>query len=245
MEWNDDAIGLSVRRHGESGAILEALTRQHGRHLGLVHGGASRRIKSLLMPGNSVAVIWRARTSENLGSFAVEMRRERAGALLERRETLIGLNAFAAVARGVLPEREPHASIFDAAEILLDAMAVADFAHWGPVFARWESGVLEALGFGLDLARCAATGSTEELCYVSPKTGRAVSRQAGAPYRTKLFELPQFLAHRGGCAATIAETAAALRLTGHFLGARVLHPQDRPMPAARLRLDELAARESA
>jgi DNA repair protein RecO (recombination protein O) len=245
MEWSDDAIALAARRYGESAAILEALTRNHGRHLGLVHAGTSRKIKSALTPGNDLVVVWRARVSENLGGFAVELRRERAGALLERREGLVGLNAFTAIARSVLPEREPHEPVFEAAEILLDAMVGEDFAHWGPLFARWEAGVLESLGFGLDLARCAATGTTEDLCYVSPKTGRAVSRKAGAPYHGRLLELPAFLGQRTGGPASAAETQAALRLTGHFLRERVFHPHDRQMPGARLCLDELAARESA
>jgi DNA repair protein RecO (recombination protein O) len=245
MEWNDDAIVLAARRLGDSSAVLETLTREHGRHLGLVRGGASRRLKSFLLSGNTLSVVWRARLAEHLGGFAVELRQERAGALLERREALIGLNAFAEVARVVLPEREPHAPLFEAAEILLDAIAASDFAHWGPLHARWESGVLDALGFGLDLTQCAATGATDDLCYVSPKSGRAVSRKAGEPYRGRLLELPAFLADRRNGSATAAETAAALRLTGHFLRERVLLPHDRQVPAARLRLDELAARESA
>src|SRR5580698_4452584 len=130
MEWNDEAIVLASRRHGESDVILETLTRTHGRHLGLVHGGVSRRIKSSLLAGNSLSVAWRARLSEHLGGFTVELRRERAGALLESREALIGLNAFVEIARAVLPEREPHETLFQAAEILLDAIATGEFAHW-------------------------------------------------------------------------------------------------------------------
>ncbi|HWY13922.1 MAG TPA: DNA repair protein RecO [Rhizomicrobium sp.] len=245
MEWSDDAIVLAARRYGDSGAILETLTRGHGRHLGLVRGGASRRLKSFLLPGNTLSVVWRARLAEHLGGFTVELHTERAGTLLERREALIGLNAFAEIARAVLPEREPHESLFQAAEILLDAIATGEFAHWGPLHARWEQGVLDALGFGLDLTQCAATGATEDLCYVSPKSGRAVSRRAGAPYPGRLLELPAFLADRRSGSATSAETAAALRLTGYFLRERVLGPHDRQIPPARLRLDELAARESA
>src|SRR5437016_6443099 len=171
MEWNDEAIALAVRPYGETGAILETLTRTHGRHLGLVHGGASRRLKSSLLTGNTLQLGWRARLSENLGTFSVELRRERAGALLENRETLIGLNAFAEVARAVLPEREPHETVFVAAEILLDALGDSDFLHWGALYVRWEAGLLDVLGFGLDLRSCAATGTTENLCYVSPKSG--------------------------------------------------------------------------
>src|ERR1700719_3627966 len=132
MEWNDEAIALAARPYGETGAILETLTRDHGRHLGLVHGGASRRLKPLLLTGNTLQLGWRARLSEDLGTFSVELRCERAGALLENRDALVGLNAFAEVARAVLPEREPHESLFQAAEILLDAIATGEVAHWGP-----------------------------------------------------------------------------------------------------------------
>lgn len=245
MEWNDDTIVLAARRLGDSGAILEGLTRGHGRHLGLVRGGGSRRLKAFLLPGNTLSVVWRARLSDHLGGFVVELHKERAGVLLERRQSLVGLNALVEVARAVLPEREPHEPLFEAAEILLDAITTSDFAHWGPLHARWEAGVLDALGFGLDLTQCAVTGATEDLCYVSPKSGRAVSRKAGEPYRGRLLDLPAFLADRRNGSATPADTAAALRLTGHFLRERILHPHDRRVPAARLRLDELAARESA
>jgi DNA repair protein RecO (recombination protein O) len=245
MEWSDDAIVLAARRHGETDVILESLTREHGRHPGLVHGGASRRVKPVLLAGNTLSLVWRARLADQLGSFAIELRRERAGAILENRESLVGLNAFAAIAREVLPEREPHAPIYDAAEILLDAIASSEFSHWAPLYVRWEMGVLDALGFGLDLARCAATGQTHDLCYVSPKTGRAVSAEAGEPYRGRLFELPAFLLDPRDASAGAKGIDAGLRLTGYFLHERVLLPHHRQIPAARARLDALAARESA
>jgi DNA repair protein RecO (recombination protein O) len=245
MEWTDDAIALAARRHSESSAILETLTRTHGRHLGLVHGGASQRIKSALLPGNALRVAWKARLADHLGSFAIELRRERAGLLLEQRESLIGLNAFAEIARAVLPEREPHEAVFEAAEILLEAIASSDLAYWGPLYVRWELGVLDALGFGLDLTRCAATGDRDNLCYVSPKSGRAVSSGAGEPFRGRLFDLPPFLLGTQNAAPTAADLRAGLRLTRHFLLDRVLGPHGRELPQARLRLDALAARESA
>lgn len=245
MEWHDEAVVLATRRHGETGLILETLTREHGRHLGLVHGGGSSRLKSALLPGNALSVTWRARLSEHLGSFAIELRRERAGAILERREPLIGLNAFAAVAREVLPEREPHGTVYDAAEILLDAIASSEFSHWAPLYVRWEMGVLDALGFGLDLARCAATGRTDDLRYVSPRSGRAISSDAAEPYRSRLLELPAFLIEPREASVDGREIEAGLRLTGYFLLERVLVPHQRQIPAARARLDALAARESA
>jgi len=154
MEWSDDAIVLAARRYGDSAAILEALTRGHGRHLGLVRGGASRRLRSFLLPGNTLSVVWRARLAEHLGGFTVELHTERAGTLLERREALIGLNAFAEIARAVLPEREPHESLFQAAEILLDAIATGEFAHWDR-FTRAGSRVSSMLSVSDSISRSA------------------------------------------------------------------------------------------
>lgn len=245
MEWHDDGIVLAARRHGESDAILELLTREHGRHPGLVHGGASRRTKSALLPGNTLSATWRARLSEHLGSYAVELRRERAGAMLERRDALTGLSAFAEISLAVLPEREPHPALYAASEILLDAMGRSDFDHWAPVYVRWEMGVLAALGFGLDLSRCAATGGTGDLRYVSPKSGRAVCGEAGESYRDRLLELPAFLIDSGAASNAPSDIRAGLALTGRFLLDRVLSPHQRSIPAARVRLEALAARESA
>jgi len=234
---------LSVRAHGESGAILEVLTRAHGRHLGLVRGGASRKMKPLLQPGNTLHLHWRARLSEHLGSFGCELARARAGELMDRREALIGLNAFCQTASAAMPERESHEPVFLAGEILLDAMMDDGVDHWGPLHVRWEAGLLDALGFGLDLTHCAATGATDDLVYVSPRSGRAVSRAGGAAYRERLFALPTFLLG-SQAAVTRADVAAGLKLTGHFLRERVLIPHGKDMPVARLRLDTLAGRES-
>jgi DNA repair protein RecO (recombination protein O) len=244
VQWSDDGIVLSVRSHGETGAILEALTREHGRHLGLVHGGASRKVKAALQPGNALRLSWRGRLSEHLGSYDTEPLRLRAGTMLEQRASLAGLNAFTAIASAVLPEREPHRAVFEAAELLLGAIAEDGFAHWGPLYVRWEAGLLEELGFGLDLARCAATGVTDDLIYVSPRSGRAVSREAGAPYRERLLALPAFLLGSQNASPSGAEIGAGLRLTAHFLLERALQPHGKDLPAARLRLQELASRES-
>jgi DNA repair protein RecO (recombination protein O) len=243
MDFSDDAIVLSVRPLGESGAILEALTRDHGRHLGLVRGGASRKMKPALQPGNTLHLHWRARLNEHLGSFTPELARARAGELMERREALTGLNAFCRIASAALPEREPHAPAFEAGAILLEAMMEDGLDHWGPLYVRWEAGLLDALGFGLDLSRCAASGRTDDLVYVSPKSGRAVSREAGAVYKERMFALPGFLLGPGA-AVTRGDIVAGLKLTGYFLQERVLAPHGKDLPAARLRLDELASRES-
>jgi DNA repair protein RecO (recombination protein O) len=244
MEWSDDAIVLSVRAHGESSAILEALTRQHGRHAGLVRGGTSRKSKAALQPGNSVHILWRARLNEHLGNFTAEPMASRAGHLFESRAALAGLNAFCAVTTQSLPEREKHQPVFEAGEVLLDAMTEQDFAHWGPLYVRWELGVLEELGFGLDLSECAATGQTGELEFVSPKSGRAVSRAAAAPYKERLLALPAFLQGPQNADLTPADIAAGLKLTGYFLLDRVWRPNRKEIPAARLRLEEFAHRES-
>lgn len=243
MEWSDDAIVLSVRPHGESDAILEALTRAHGRHLGLVRGGASRAKKPVLQPGNGVCVVWRARLSEHLGNFIAEPDRARAHVLMESREALAGLNALTAVAGAALPEREPHHAVFAATVLLLDAMVADGLAHWGALYVRWEAGLLEALGFGLDLGQCAATGVTDDLRYVSPRSGRAVSGEAGAPYAARLFKLPAFLLGSQNADVGAADIVVGLKLTGHFLQERVLAPNGKDMPAARLRLDALVAHE--
>jgi DNA repair protein RecO (recombination protein O) len=244
MEWADEAIVLSVRPYGETSAIVEALTHLHGRHLGLVHGGASRKSRAMLQPGNSLHLTWRARLNEQLGSFHLEPLRARAGALLEQREALIGLNAFTAMTIAVLPEREPHVGVYGASEVLLDAIGGQDFAHWSPLYVRWESGLLDDLGFGLDLSRCAVTGTTDDLIYVSPRTGRAVSREAGAPYVDRLLKLPSFLLGSQNAEPSAADILAGLKLTAYFLLDRVLQPHQKELPQARMRLAELAHRES-
>jgi DNA repair protein RecO (recombination protein O) len=242
MEWSDEGIVLALRPHGESAGILEALTRNHGRHLGLVRGGTSSKGRASLQPGNRVKLTWRARLSENLGVFVAELTRARASDMFEDRAALAGLNAFAAVAAAVLPEREPHRPAFEAAEVLLDAMASHDFADWAPLFVLWEIGLLNELGFGLDLSRCAATGSADDLIYVSPKTGRAVSRSGGEAYRDRLLTLPQFLLGRQAGGANLRDSLAGLELTAHFLAQWVLAPHHKTIPEARRRLTELAAR---
>jgi len=244
MEWSDDAIVLTSRPHGETGLVLELLTRDHGRHAGLVRGGTSRRVKPALQPGNSVHVGWRARLEEHLGSFTCELARSRAGELMDSRERLAGLNAFTAVTGAAMPEREAHAPVFLGGEVLLDAMISQDCAHWMTLYIRWEIGLLEALGFGLDLNECAATGTTSDLAFVSPKSGRAVSRDGAGIYADRLFKLPAFLLDSSAEEPSAQDIAAGLSLTGHFLAERVLIPHGRQFPPARLRLESIA-RESA
>ena len=242
MEWSDDAIVLSLRAHGETSGILEALTRAHGRHLGLVRGGSSSKGRAMLQPGNRVKLTWRARLSEHLGNFTVELAKARASEMFEQRAALAGLNALSAIAAAVLPEREPHEAAYEGADALLEMIAAHEFADWAPLFVHWEIGLLNELGFGLDLARCAATGSADDLIYVSPRSGRAVSRQAGKPYIGRLLDLPPFLLGRQAGDASARDLLAGLLLTAHFLEQWVLTPHDRGMPEARVRLTDLAAR---
>lgn len=235
MEWTDQAFVLSARPYGEAGAIVELLTERHGRHAGHVAGGASKRMRPFLQPGARVTASYKARTSENLGAAQLEPVGEGPSALFDDPLALAALSAAAAVAQGALPEREPHPGAFLAFEALTSAFAFPEI--WPAVFVRFEAGLLEELGFGLDLSRCAATGSTDDLVYVSPKSGRAVSRQAGEPYRERMLKLPPFLlSSQGGL--TEGDVGAGLTLTGHFLEQFVFGPLNRPLPPARVWLIE-------
>ena len=238
MEWSDDAYVLSARPHGETGAVVELLTESHGRFAGHVAGGASRRMKPYLQPGARVYADYRARTAEQLGALKMEPVGEGPGALFDDPVALAGLAAAAAITVGALPEREPHPGAFAAFEALVQAFAFADI--WPAVFVRFEAGLLEELGFGLDLSRCAATGGLDDLVYVSPRTGRAISRGAGEPYRDRMLTLPPFmLSTQSGLAE--GDVGAGLTLTGHFLERFVFAPLNRPLPPARVwLLDKLA-----
>ena len=241
MEWTSEGLILGVRRHGESSVILEAMTPDRGRHLGLVRGGRSRRQQPVLQPGNSVRLAWRARLEEHLGNFAIEPLTLRAGMLMQSAVGLHGLETIAAHLR-LLPERDPHPRLHEAALVVLDNLA--DPVAAGALVVRFELALLDELGFGLDLAACAATGTRADLVYVSPKSGRAVSRDAGAPYRARLLTLPPFL--RGGPEApSAADVAAGLRLTGTFLERHVVAPRRLALPLGRSQLAERIQARSA
>ena len=231
MQWVDEAIVLGVRRHGEASAILEVMTREHGRHLGLVRGAAGIRLRPVLQPGNRVSVTWRARLDEHLGNYAVEGLDLAAAQFLDASHALYGLAHMAALCR-LLPERDPHPQIHATLEGVLDSLLDARLA--GASMARFELQLLSELGFGLDLASCAATGATAELVYVSPKSGRAVSRVAGEPWRDKLMPLPAFLAEGGPAAPpSAADLADGFEVTGFFLLRHVLEPRGLALPDAR------------
>ena len=238
MEFSDDAYVLSARAHGDTGVVVELLTAGHGRRAAYVAGGASRRMKPFLQAGARVEADFRSRTSDHLGSARLEPVGQGPAALFDDPLALVGLNAAAAVAQGALPEREPHPGAFLAFEALMGAFVFPEI--WPAVFARFEAGLLDDLGFGLDLSKCGATGSTDDLIWVSPRTGRAVSREAGGPYADKLLKLPPFML---GAQAGLApgDVSAGLNLTGHFLEQFVFHPQNRPLPPARVwMMDKLA-----
>ena len=190
MEWRDEGLIIGVRRHGEASTIVEALTRSHGRHLGLVRGGRSARLRATLQLGNTIGLVWRARLDEHLGSFAVEPLSLRAGRLMDSALALAGINYVAALVR-VLPERDPHEAVYEAAGAIAEALE--DGALAPTLIARFEAQILAECGFQLDLSCCAVTGVTDDLVYVSPKSGRAVSAEAGAPWRDRLLPLPPFL----------------------------------------------------
>lgn len=231
MEWSEEGAVLATRRHGETSVIVEAMTRRRGRHLGIVRGGRSRRMRPVLQPGNHVALTWRARLDEHLGNFQVEPVTERAARLMASPAASFAVQAIAGHIR-LLPERDPHPRLYEALSAMLDCL---DEPRLGAeLMVRFELLLLEEMGFGLDLAQCAATGRSEDLVYVSPKSGRAVSRQAGAPYDNRMLRLPAFLLERP---AQLPPGRAALdqgfRLAAYFLERRVLEPRGLALAPAR------------
>ncbi len=214
MEWRDEGILLWVRRHGESNVILEALTREHGRHAGLVRGGASKKQAAVLQPGAQLSLEWNARLAEHLGNFKADLIRSRAASIMAHREALAALNTVSAMLVQFQPEREPNPKIYADTLALVDGLADND-RLWPVSYAFWELGLLNALGFGLDLRTCASTGQTEDLVYVSPRSGRAVCRAAGGPFADRMLPLPAFLLGQG--TPTIGAVREALRTTGYFL----------------------------
>lgn len=240
MQWSDEALILSVRPHGETAAIVELLTAQHGRYAGLVHGGRSRRLRPVLQIGNHVDATWRARLAEQLGHITVELRRGYAAEAMSDATALAGLTCITTMAR-LLPERDPHPGLYEVTMFVLSFLD--DPSVWPALYARWELALLGELGFGLDLSTCAAEGTNDNLVYVSPRSGRAVSASAGEPYKDRLLALPAFL--RDGKATGgvgTAELREALELTGYFLETRVLAPEGQSMPDVRARMIELVGR---
>jgi DNA repair protein RecO (recombination protein O) len=238
MEWQDEGIVLGVRPHGETSAVVEVLTREHGRHLGLVMGGRSRRLRPILQTGNHVDLRWRARLEDHLGHMTLELRQSHAANLLDNSKALNALTSLAALAH-LLPERDPHPNLYEVTLFVLDLIGDKDMLP--ALLVRWELALLADLGFGLDLSQCAASGANDGLIYVSPKTGRAISASAGEPYKDRLLALPAFLRPREGQAGrtpgvTAHDIAVGFALTGYFLDTRVLEPRGAKLPDSRGRL---------
>lgn len=239
MEWADQGLVLSARRHGENATVVNLLTLEHGRHAGLVRGGQGTKARGLYQPGNHVAAKWRGRLPEHLGNWTCELMTGFAATMMDEPGKLSALSSACAMLEAALPEREPVAKVYTDSCAFISGLAeegAGTTPVWPEAYARWELQLLADLGFGLDLSACAATGVTENLVFVSPKSGRSVSAEAGEPYRDKLLDLPAFL--RGSEAADKAGIRTALRLTGYFLERHVFEPQGRTMPPARTRLVE-------
>jgi len=238
MQWADEGIVLGARKHGETSVVLELLTRGHGRHLGLVQGGRSKKLQAVIQPGNGVHAVWRARLDEHLGSFNVEGGDLRAARFMSSPLALYGLATLSTLLR-LLPERDPHPALYETADVLMDHLDDPDI---GPaLFVRFEVAILAELGYGLDLSSCAATGSREDLVYVSPKSGRAVSAQAGEPYKEKLLRLPGFLIGRSTSNRPgHQEIEAGFALTDFFLHQHVFAPRGQAAPHERARMVALA-----
>lgn len=231
MQWRSDAFVLTTRRHGESSAIINVLSREEGRYAGLIRGGAGKNRRPIIEPGNRITATWRARLEEHLGTFECELIEAHAARWLGDALRLSAMSAALGVAATALPERESHAPVFDGLEILIASLGGED---WPSVYVKWEVGLLGELGFGLDLSCCASTGQTDDLIYVSPKSGRAVSREAGEPYKDKMLPLPAFL-RESGRAGSKQEVSAGLKLTAHFLDSQVYSASGSELPDARKR----------
>ncbi|MEL6751090.1 MAG: DNA repair protein RecO [Pseudomonadota bacterium] len=243
MEWSDEAIVLGVRKHGETAVIAELMTRERGRHLGLVQGGRGRSLRPILQPGNRVQATWRARLDEHLGTYRIDGDALRAARLMESAHGIYAVQVLASHLR-LLPERDAHRGLYEALDVILNNLQAADIA--AELVVRFEVAVLDELGFGLDLAACAATGTRDNLVHVSPRTGRAVSREAGAPYADRLLRLPPFLMGRDMAniqSAPLDDIEAGFALTGHFLDRHVHGPRGTPMPPEREALLRAVSKE--
>ena len=239
MQWTDEGFVVSARRHGETSSIVNLLSREHGRHAGLVRGGVSSRLRGTLQPGNLVSAIWRARLEEHLGTLTIEPLQALAAGLLDKPGPLSALISVCALIEFSLPEREPHPQLF---EDLSELMSLLDGPNWCAAYGLWELALLTEVGFGLDLSSCASTGRNEDLIYVSPKSGRAVSASAGEPYRDRLLPLPRFFID--GNTATTEDSIIGLQLTGFFIERYIFLPHSQTLPDARARLVQYITEEN-
>lgn len=241
MEWRAEGIVLGVRRHGEHAAIVDLFTAEHGRHMGVVRGGASRKMAPLLQPGAQLDATWRARLDQHMGSYTVELIRGRAAEAMDDRLTLAGLSAVCALLSFALPERHAYAALYARSLALLDGLG-AD--RWPEAYLGWEQALLEETGFGLDLSACAVTGVTQGLAYVSPRTGRAVSVAGAGEWADRLLPLSGVM--RGVPGDDPREVVLGLQTTGHFLSTHLAHALgNKPLPPARQRLVDLITARAA
>lgn len=234
MEWRDEGLIIGLRKHGETSVIVELMTRAHGRHMGIVKGGRSRRLQPLLQQGNHVEVVWRARLEEHLGLYQLEDTHSRAARLMDSGLALAGIGLLGDLLR-LLPERDPHEHIYEMACVIAEHLDSFDIGP--PLMVRFELAMLRELGFGLDLEECAASGVREDLAYVSPKSGRAISRASAGPWKDRLLPLPPFLASdtRDDAAVSVEEVRHGFALTGYFLNRHVYAPRNRAAPEERAR----------
>lgn len=240
-EWQDQGIVLSTRRHGENGAVVTLMTEEHGRHAGYVYGATSRQNRGMLEPGSHVSVNWKSRDDDGLGHFTLELEKGYMVAVMDDPARLAAMISACELVQKALPERERHAAVYHGLLALLQAF---EGELWEPVYVWWELALLRELGFALDLDACAATGSVEDLVYVSPRSGRAVSRAAGEIYKEKLLPLPAFIRGDGGHIPDGDEIRAGLDLTGYFLRHKVFHPANIDLPESRAAFaDRYAAQE--
>lgn len=238
MHWNETAIILSVRKHGENSAVLRVLAHQQGVFSGIAKGVSSKSNRGIFQPGNIVNATWQARLSEHLGTFKCELLEANTAFFMQDNGRLSALSAACALVESALPERHPYERLY--ALFLLFLHALKHEEGWLKSYVLLELDILAEAGFGLDLSECAATGSTQDLIYVSPKSGRAVSRIAGEPYKNKLFPLPAFLLRTDKKNdPNPAEILAGLDITGYFLDHWLLTPHHRKLPAVRERLIEM------
>ena len=233
LEWQDSGIILSVRGHGDTGGIVSILTRDHGRAMGYVYGATSTKTRGVLEPGNLVSIDWKAKSNDQLGTFTLELEKSIAADVMDDAAKLTAMQSACVLADKTMPEREKHTGMYEGTKALMASFATD---IWAPTYIYWEMGLLRELGFGLDLSKCAATGAVDNLIYVSPKSGCAVSEAAGEVYKEKLLALPPFLRGEGGFEES--DILNGLKLTGHFLLHRVFSLSNSNLPESRLRLEE-------
>ena len=233
LEWQDSGIILSVRGHGDTGGIVSILTRDHGRAMGYVYGATSTKTRGVLEPGNLVSIDWKAKSNDQLGTFTLELEKSIAADVMDDAAKLTAMQSACVLADKTMPEREKHTGMYEGTKALMASFATD---IWAPTYIYWEMGLLRELGFGLDLSKCAATGAVDNLIYVSPKSGCAVSAAAGEVYKEKLLALPPFLRGEGGFEES--DILNGLKLTGHFLLHRVFSLSNSNLPESRLRLEE-------